>query len=462
MAIVSTVGLGSGLDIDSLVTQLVAAERAPAAAAINRREARTNAQISAIGKVKSAFASLQTAAAKLTAGTAFAGRGVSIGDADKLSARVTAGQTPALASYQIEIESLAQAQKLSSDPLAAAQSTTELGTGTLQFSVGDQTFDVVVTDDNNTIYGLAAAINSAGNAKGVQASVVRGDAGYSLSISATKSGTAGEVEIAQTAGGASLTAFTFDADTPIAGGLDETVEAKDAVLFVDGIRRTSSSNVVTDAISGLEITLKEAEVGQSVSLTVNEDSSGASAAVQGFVTAYNNVLTTLAQVSAYDPANKTAQALNGDAFVRSATRSLREFVGGAFSAAADAGVDLGVQTAVDGKLTFNAAEFSNALAADPDAIKSLYSGEDAALTRGLTSYLDGLLSANGVLSQRSQSLDAATKQIARDNEALDRRLAGIEARYRKQFIALDSLLGKLNNTSQYLSQQLAGLSASNG
>lgn len=460
MGVVSNVGLGSGLDITSLVTQLVDAERGPAQAALNRREAKTKAQISAVGQVKSAFAQLQTAMAKLKTGAAFEGRSVTSADTDKFSARITAGQKPAISSYQVEIESLAQSQKLSSAPTAAAEASTELGTGTLKFTVGDATFDVVVTDDNNHIYGLASAINAAGASKGVQASVVRGDAGYSLSLSATRSGEDGAIEVAQTAGGTSLTAFTFDADTPITGGMTEATEAKDAVFFVDGIRRTSSSNVVTDAINGVELTLKEAETGVSTRLTVGEDSSGASAAVQGFVTAYNGVLSTLAAVSAYDPNAKTAQALNGDAFVRAAGAQLRGFIGGAIAAAASSGVNLGFDTEVDGKLKFEAAEFSNALAANPIAIKSLFSGEDAVLTRDLNVYVNGLLDADdGQLTQRSSSLDSTLKLVTSDRDKLERRLVGIEERYRKQFIALDSLLGKLNSTSQYLGQQLAGLSA---
>ena len=461
MALVSTVGLGSGLDISSLVKQLVDAERAAPSASLNRREARTKAQISAVGQVNSAFSSLKAAADKLQAGNAFEARKVSSGDSERLGATIRSGLTPALGSYQIEIESLASAQKLQSDPTLVTEADTELGTGTLSFSVDGESFDVVVDADNNDIYKLAAAINEAADGT-VQAAVIRGDDGYSLSLTSGRLGSAGEIRISQTEGGSSLEAFTFDPDAPAPGTLSEETAASDAVFFIDGVRRTSSSNVISDAIDGLELTLRQAEVGETFSLTVSEDRSGAQKAVQDFVNAYNTALGVLRQVSAYDPDNNTAQALNGDAFVRSATNQLRNFIGDAFRAAAAEGVDLGIDTTVDGSLEFNAATFNASLAARPDAMKALFSGTDAVLTAGLARYLEGVIGEEGSLVLRSEGLDNQLKRVSRDREALDRRMLTVEERYRKQFIALDGLLGKLNNTSQYLSQQLAGLGAQSG
>ncbi|MCK7595158.1 flagellar filament capping protein FliD [Pseudomarimonas salicorniae] len=461
MALVTNVGLGSGLDIGNLVKQLVDAERAAPSAALNRREARTKAQISAVGQVNSAFATLQTAVDKLRAGTAFEARKVSSGDAERLTATIRSGQTPALGSYTIEIQSLATAQKLQSDPTVVTAADTALGTGTLSFTVDGESFDVVVSESNSDIYALASAINSAASGK-VQAAVVRGDDGFSLSLTSGSLGSEGEISIEQTAGGSSLSAFTFDPDAPAPGTLTEQTAAADAVFFVDGVQRTASRNVIEDVIDGLELTLRKAEVGQSFSLSVSEDRSGAQAAVQGFVTAYNAALGTLRKVSAYDPDNNTAQALNGDAFVRSAGSQLRNFISDAFRAASAAGVDLGIDTAVDGSLTFNASTFSASLAANPDALISIYSGENAALTSGFSSYLDSVIGPQGILTLRSDSLQRALSDVSSDRDALERRLLGVEERYRKQFIALDSLVAQLNNTSQFLAQQLSALAPSNG
>ncbi|MCK7595155.1 flagellar filament capping protein FliD [Pseudomarimonas salicorniae] len=461
MALVSTVGLGSGLDIGSLVKQLVDAERAAPSAALNRREARTKAQISAVGQVSSAFSTLKAAVDKLRAGTAFEARKVTSNDTERLTATIRSGQTPALGTYTLEIDSLATAQKLQSDPTAVTAADTVLGTGTLSFTVNGASFDVVVTDSNNDIYALASAINSAAAGK-VQAAVVRGDTGYSLSLTSGSLGSAGEISISQTAGGSSLSAFTYNPASPAPGTLTEQTPADDAVFFIDGVRRTSSSNVVGDAIDGLELTLKKAEIGKSFTVSVSEDRSGAQAAVQGFVTAYNAALGTLRKVSAYDQENNTAQALNGDAFVRSATTQLRNFISDAFRAAAAENIKLGIDTTVDGSLEFNAATFNANLSANPNAVKALYSGEGAVLTRNVHAFLESVIGQDGSLVQRRTGLDTRLKSVTRDRDALDRRMLAVEDRYRKQFVALDGLLGKLNNTSQYLSQQLAGLAASQG
>ncbi|MBD8524746.1 flagellar filament capping protein FliD [Pseudomarimonas arenosa] len=460
MGLISNVGLGSGLDISSLVQQLVDSERAGPSAALNRREARTKAQISAVAQVKSAFSQLQTAVNKLRDGAAFDARKVSSSDSDRLSASIKVGSTPALGRYTIEVESLASAQKLQSDPAAISSATDALPTGTLSFTLDGSQFDVVIAADTD-IYEAAQAINQAAGGK-LQASVIRGDDGFSLSLTSGVTGSAGEITISQTAGGSSLQAFTFDPNSPQAGAMDETAPASDAVLYVDGVKRTASSNSLSDVISGLDLTLKKAELGHSFTLTVAEDTSGARAAVEGFVNAYNTALKVLAQVSAYDENNNTAQALNGDAFVRNATAQLRNVLSDAFRAAASEGVKLGIDTGVDGSLSFKSADFLQGLEASPNAYRRLFAGEEAALTRGLSSYLDSVLGNNGTLIQRSESLDRALKNVTADRSALDRRLVGIEERYRKQFVALDGLLAKLNNTSQYLAQQLAGLGGSQG
>jgi flagellar hook-associated protein 2 len=461
MALVSNVGLGSGLDISNLVKQLVDAERAAPSAALNRREARTKAQISAVGQVTSAFSSLKSAVDRLRTGSAFEARKVESRDTERLTASVRAGQTPALGSYQIEIESLASAQKLQSDPLAVPTAATELGTGTLRYSVNGASFDVVVTEANNDIYALASSINAAAGGK-VQAAVVRGDDGFRLSLTSGSLGSAGEISVVQTAGGTSLAAFTFDADTPLPGSMSETTAASDAVFYVDGAKRTASTNVVADAVNGIELTLKKAEVGQNFQLVVSEDRSGAQAAVQGFVTAYNGALGALKTVSAYNPEQNTAAALNGDAFVRSAMTQLRSFIGDAFRAATQEGINLGIDTQIDGSLVLDAGKFNTALNANPDAVKRLYSGDNAVLTRGFSGYLTSLIGEEGTLVLRKEGLDGQLKTVTRDREKLDRRMVAAEDRYRKQFVALDGLLGRLNNTSQYLSQQLAGLANSGG
>jgi len=460
MALISNIGLGSGLDISSMVRQLVDAERAGPSLVLNRREAKAKSQISAVGQVKSAFDQLQTAVNRLKNGNLFDARRVESKEKDFLDATVAPGKTPATGRYQIEIESLAAPQKLQSAASAVAEAGTHVGEGTLRFTVGSASFDVVLGPGSNTIYNLASAINTAAGGK-LQAAVVRGDDGFILSLTSGKNGSEGAISVAQTAGGSSLQAFTFDPDGIDPAAMSETTPPSDAVVYIDGVKRTSSSNTLGDAIDGVNLTLKQAEVGKTFDLVISEDSTPARQAIEGMVTAYNNTLKVLRDVSAYNPDTNVGAPLNGDTLVRGATTQLRNLVSSAFGAAAQGNIKLGIDSSVDGSLTFKTADFLQSLDAAPDALKGIFAGEDSVLTGGIASYLASVLGTEGSLTRRSDGLDAIIKSTARDREVLDRRMLGVEERYRKQFIALDGLLGKLNNTSQYLSQQLAGISSMN-
>ncbi len=456
MGLVSTVGLGSGLNIQSLVTQLVSAERLPADTALTKREARAQAQLTSLGTVKGAFSQLQTALNALKADGLFDGRSITSSDNGKLTAKAHGDTAAATGSFDIEIESIATVQKLRSDATLVPTADTELGTGTLTFTIGDDSFDIVVDSSNNTLTGLAEAINTASS--DVSAAVVRGDDGYSLTLTATNAGSAGAFSIAQTAGGSTLADFTYDPDAP-ADGLDVVTAATDAVIYVDGVKRTSGSNTVTDAIAGVELILvKPTEAGDTIKVGITADTSGARKAIESFVSAYNGAVSAIRNVSAYNPDTGVAAPLNGDALIRGAGSRLRSELGDALTAIATSGIDFGLKTDLDGKLSFDATKFAEASANSPVGLRSLLAGESGVLYANLSGYVDGLLETdNGGFALRTATLEGTIESVSTDREALDRRMQSFEDRVRRQFIALDGLIGKLNSTGQYLSQQLASL-----
>lgn len=459
MGLTSSVGLGSGLDIGALVSQLVAAERAGPSAAINRREARANAQLSALGSLKGAFAALQTALSGLSSSTLFDGRTVTSSATDRLTASAGNAPVPAPGSYEIKVISKTVAHKLQSAEAAAPTLTTPLGTGTLTFTIDGESFDVVVDGDNNTIEGLAEAVRVAGAGKGVGATVIQTDLGFVLSLTATEAGTAGAIKIVQTAGGASLQDFIYDPVGSPGLGLSEKEAARDAEITIDGLTRTSSSNTFTDAISGLTLNLLKADPAETISLTVAASTASGKAALQAFVKAYNDVGTTVAKVTAFDVEKKTAAALNGDSLTRGAESQLRRALGSLLADAGSAGIDLGLKTDEKGTLSFDATKFDAAYAADPAAVNALLAGEDTAVSGHFKSFVDTLLADDGSLANRKESLERIVANTGKQREALDLRLQSVEKRYRKQFIALDSLLSQMNTTSQFLTQQLASLPA---
>jgi flagellar hook-associated protein 2 len=447
VGISSSVGLGSGLNISDMVSQLVASERSGPSLIINRKEARAKAQISAMGSLSSAFSALRTALNGLKNPALFDNRVLTSSDSTRLTVRATGSPAAALGSIEVEVETLAAGQKLRS--AAVADANAAIGTGTLSITADGRTFEVVVGESNNSLRGLANTINAQSAGKGVQASIVHGDDGYNLVLSAVKTGLAGTVSISQV-GGSNLAAYT-DAE------LFQVTAAVDAVFHIDGLTRTSSTNVVTDAVQGLELTLVKAELSEKVTVSVAQDSGGARRAVEAFVSAYNGAITAMATVSAYNAETNVAAALNGDAMVRGASQQLRTQMGAALTELAKSGIALGLDTELDGKLKFDAPKFNASYAATPGAVEALFSGEAGAIFSRLNPVVQRLSAADGSFARRTDQLNATVKQTTEQRAALDRRMAVVEERYRTRFIALDAMLGKLNGTSQYLAQQLNNL-----
>jgi flagellar hook-associated protein 2 len=450
VGISSNVGLGSGLNINEIVGQLVASERAGPSLLINRRAARANAQISALGTLRGAFSQLNSALAALKNPALFDTRSISSSDATRLSVRATGTTPAALGKVEIEIETLAEGQKLRSSAAAAvADADAAIGTGTLRFTADGTSFDVEIGADNNSLRGLANSINAQAGGKGVQASLVLGDDGYQLVLSAVKTGSAGTIAVEQV-DGSNLAAFT-------SAEMDVVTAATDAVFYVDGVKRTSSTNVIADAVQGLELTLRRAELSEKVTLSVAQDSGGARQAIQNFVSAYNNAIGAIAQVTAYNPETNVAAALNGDSMVRGAAQQLRREMGGVLTELASSGLDLGLDTELDGKLKFDTAKFNAAYGSAPGQVEALFRGESGAIFSRLGPTVAALHADDGNFARRNDSLKNILKQADVAREALDRRMIQVEERYRARFIALDTLLGQLNNTSQYLAQQLSNL-----
>lgn len=440
----TTIGNVGKLDVMTMVAQLVAADRAQPEARIARGERQVNSQISAIGTLRSAFSALGTALDGLTSSDSVHARKATVPQDAGFAA--SAGSGAATGRYQVEVLSLATAHKLSSGAFAADAA---VGTGTLTISAGETTIEVAIDEANNTLAGIRDAINAAAGGKTVSASIVTGDDGPHLVLNALDTGSAGALRIAASGGDGGLSALAWDPDG--ASGMSELAAATDARVLVDGIERTSASNTLTDLIDKVSLTLTRAEPGTVHELRVEGDASAQRNAAKGFVSAYNAALGALARVSAYDTAARTAAALNGDAMVRNTTRDLRNILSDSVTGLKA----LGVSINKDGTLALDEAAFDKGLAADPAGAALLFSAEGMAGRVG--DVVDRLVDPDGLLAGRSQNLNARSKALASQRDALDFRMTQAEARYRTQFTALDVLLTSLQTSSDFLSQQIAAL-----
>ncbi|MBW3549862.1 MAG: flagellar filament capping protein FliD [Proteobacteria bacterium] len=440
---ISAGGIGSGLDVASIVQQLVAAERAPAAGRIDRSERRLNAEISAIGTLRSAFDALRSAVEKLSSGDSATARKTTVGSDAGFSASASAGA--ALGTYQVEVLALATAQKLSSTAYTDSQAV--VGTGTLTLTSGETTLDVVIDETNNTLAGIRDAINAAAGGKGVTATIVNADGGAYLVLGATETGAANALTITASGGDGGLSALSYN--PPDATTMTVLSAAADAQVKVDGFARTSASNTITDMLEGVTLTLTEAAPGTIQDLTVASDPSVLRGAAKAFVKAYNSALGAIASTTSYNTSTQVAAALNGDSLVRTTSRDLR---GQVSNSVADLKT-LGITIDVEGKLTMDDAVFDAALAEDPATAERLF-GSETGMAAGIETTLARLLDDDGVFDSRSDSHDSRTESISDQRAALDRRMAQVEARYRAQFTALDTLVAQLQSTSSFLAQQL--------
>lgn len=440
----SSPGVGSGLDVNALVSQLVAAERAPSDQRFARIESTTKAQITAFGALKSAMSGLQGALKRFDADGALPGRKVNVAIDAGFSA--TAGTTARLGSYQVQVNRLASAHKLQS---AVAASTTQIGYGQLSITVGsDAPLLVNIAQGSGTLANIRDAINTAAAGKGVTATVVHGDTGDVLSLNSTRTGAASALVITASGGNGGLGVLATTGGT-----MTQMTPAQDAQVVIDGITRTSASNTLVDAIDGVTLTLTKVAAPAAASpLEIATDPSPLKATLLGFVSAYNTALSQVRTQSASGGAGKVAGPLSGDSAPRSMMQSLRGTVASSYGDLAA----LGITTAVDGSLTMDGAKFDTALAADSQAVDRIFN-TTAPLGSRLRSTLDSYVGIDGLLPTRSTALDARTKALARDRESFDARMLRVEQAYRRQFTALDVLMSKMQSTSSYLSQQLASL-----
>jgi flagellar hook-associated protein 2 len=383
-------GLGSGLDVNAIVAKLMAVESQPLTA-LATREASYQARITAFGTLKGGLGTLQAALAGLVDAKAMKTTTASL--ADTALATATAGNGAVPGSYSFKVNSLAQAHKVASTGFASTNDA--VGSGTLTFSFGSfdgTTFtanpdapakSVTILPGQNTVTGVRDAVNAAGI--GVTVTVVNDGsaAGNRLVFSSTATGAAMSLKVGvadddgihtDTAG---LSRLAYDPVAAVGAGrnMEQKVAAQNASLTIDGIAISKSSNTVTDAIEGVTLRLAKANPDAATTLTVATDTSGVTKSVTGFVKAYNDLQTTVTNLTKYDVANKKAAVLTGDAAPRMVQSQLRQILGDALQGS---GLSLktlpevGIAFKADGTLGLDTAKLDAAIARDPGAVTRLF------------------------------------------------------------------------------------------
>lgn len=441
----SLFAVGSGLDIPTIVSQLVAADRAPTENRINNQGTAATAKLSALSTIKSALSNLQGALGSLSTNLSTPAFKSTVAEGAGFSASSTAQASAG--SYEIEVLSLARGNKLSSRAFASNEL---VGAGSLAIGFAGTTLQVEIGADA-TLSSVAREINRVAGGKGVTASVITSDAGQHLVLAATGTGTGNAVTVTASGDGR-LGELSWNGS---AGGMTQTTAASQAQVKIDGQLRRGDSNTFTDLVAGMTITLEKPSDGKAHSLSVAADSSLAKGSLQSFVSTYNATLTALKNASSYNAETKTASALTGDAMVRGLQSQLRGILGGDNISQLKA---LGITAAKDGSLSFSSSQFDKTQAEQPELAASLL-GKEGRLSSSLKSLFDANLdSGKGLLTQRTDTLNKQISKLERELDDLDVRMDKAYERYTKQFSAMDTLVAQMQNTSSYLTSQLANLS----
>lgn len=474
MATISSPGLGSGLDVKSIVSQLVAIERKPIEAITKRTEA-LQAKLSAFGLLQSYTVNVQDAAGVIAkASTWQQTKAVS---ADATSVAVSSSTGAAAGTYGVSVTQLAQAQSLAS--ALYTSSTAATGSGTLRIELGawnaDKSaftpkegvigVDVVIPPGADSLETVRAAINAA-NA-GVSASIVRDSTGVRLAIRSSATGETNAVRITATPDPASpappapsLNDLVYNppAGTP---PMTETLLARNALATVNGLAVTSPNNAITDVIDGLTITLNKLTTAP-VQLTVSTDTASMRKALDDFVKAYNEVNKYVRDQTKYDDDTKKGAALQGDRSTLTVLSQLRQGIGmpGAASTRYARLSDVGVQLQRDGSLKIDESKFNTAVSPANlvETARAISQDSDGTASDGfavkLKALAGDLTGSAGVVSARTEGLRASIKRLQDQTAREEVRITQVEARLTRQYSSLDTKIAQLNGLNSYVSQQI--------
>ncbi len=470
-------GIGSGIDIDSIVTASVAAEKAPKQNQIDKLESKTTTKLTSLGSLKSAVSEFQSALALLNSPTSFLSKSATSSNTTALSATGTASAVAG--SYKIEVSQLASSSKIASAAFSGG-STTAFNTGSLNIKVGSESaLTINVDSTNNTLAGVRDAINAQGKTAGISATIVTDSQGSRLVLSSTKMGDGNDITMTGTStgtGSGSLEDLTFppatldpddyvttaDYDKAVAKAGKTISTAQSAKLTIDGLDVVSDSNTIDKAIDGVSIKLTgTTETDKPLTLTVADNTTAVKTNVQNFVTAYNKMMTTinsLTKVTTVANSDPVVAGLAGDSTARALVSSVRSELVSAQSGSGSisALASLGITTKQDGSLEVDSAKLDKAVTQNYEGVAAYFTGDDglaSRLTTKLKPYTDG----GGVIEQRTTALTNTITGLDKQQEDLDLRMTALQARLYKQYNAMDALVSQLSTTSDSLASQLDSL-----
>lgn len=470
---INSVGIGSGLNVESIVSQLVALESKPLAT-LQTKATGINTQISAFSQLKSQIANLQEQAAKLTKKDTWLGNTLTSSNSAAVSGTATSAAVQA--TYDLMVSQMATGQTVGS---GLVPSGTALGAGKLTITMGqwgttnsgissgfqantkdgaNVSFSVDITAEDDSLAKIAAKINVA---KGdVSATVLKDHTGERLVLQSKTTGVNSAFQVE--AEGAGLQQLAYDGGNA-AGSMKRSVQAQDTLATINGIQMASHTSTFTDVAEGVTLTVsqKSAADAAPVRIIIANDSAAGKTALKNLVESYNALNNALKTMTAYDKDSKTAGTLQGDSTAVNLQSALRRIVsgpGGSDSAFGSLS-QIGLAFQADGTLKIDDTKLDKALK-DPESLSQFFAVDvDDANQDGLAirlkDFTTGLLATDGMFSTKDTSLKDSLKRNSSDQSRQSLRITAYETRLRAQYSRLDTQMASLSALDSYITQQVA-------
>lgn len=447
---ISSIGIGSGLKVEEIVTQMVELEKRP----IKTLEAKAEfiqSKISTYGEIKSLTDDLNVAVRDLSLDRTW--NTVKIASSNTSAVNATMTGVAQAGSYNIEVINLAKSQTSVTASLAA--NTKMDANGAMTFGVGGASIEIAVAA-NDTLSSIAEKINANGDlSKSVIASVITASNGdQQLMLRARETGVANAFTVSVSPVGQG----NLNSLMPLAGVGQSAADAK---IKLNGVEIVSGSNTFAQTVPGLSITVSEE--GKSALLNLTQDKDAVQSSIQKFVDAYNALNELLSSSTKYDKESDVAGVLQGDSSSVSLQNSLRMMTQtvaanatGAFSRLSD----VGIQMLQGGKLSLDTTKLATAMGSMED-LKSLFAakadnqGQGGGVAVTFKSFTDNLLSWEGSLNAKTDSLEDQIKRNSTEQDRVNERADTLEKRLRSQYTALDVKMASLNSLSSYVEQMVS-------
>jgi flagellar hook-associated protein 2 len=465
---ISSLGIGSGLDLNTLLDNLQQGEDV-ALTAISDQQDSYNTKLSSYGQLKSALSNFQSAAAAVGTSSLYGTVTAVVSNNATLSA--SADSTAVAGNYSINVTQLAQAQSLVSAGQASSSAVIGGGTITLQlgttsgstFTAGSSAAVQIQVGDSSSLLDIRDAINKA-NA-GVTASVINDGSGtpYRLALTSNATGAASTMRISVADDAGSSLSSVLDYDPAGTKSMTQTMAGENADLSINGIDVTSASNTVTGAAQG--VTLNLATVG-STSLAVKSDTTTITNAIQNFVNTYNTLQSTVSSLTAYDTSTNTGSPLTGDNTTLTIQNELEAALNNAQKSTGANGLSMltqvGVSFQTDGTLALDTTKLGTELSTNLTGVQQLFAGTDGLSGFGnqISNLLTNVTGADGSLTDATdginQTLTTLNNEYTEEQDRIDTDMAN----YRTQFTNLDMYVSQMNSTASYLTQQFSAMNGS--